>query len=198
MEQKLASSKSIRGTTQPATVRGALVVGLQKWLAQELTAESREALLATLPEEDVAVWRSRSLVNTSQHAAELFRRFGDALVRDWGRGDPRCLCDVGAFVAMNDLATYMKVLMKLGSPSFVSSRFPRIWDHYFSAGQLEVTARHERGCTVEIAGWQPYGVIGTFGAQGWMRAAIAYSGGKAVDVLHQTVGSVARYELRWS
>lgn len=182
----------------PPTVRGALLAGLKKWLLATHGPAGLDAVLAEVPRADHRTWKRAALVSTSHFPATAIRRFGDAVVKVWGNGDPRCLRDVGAFVAFDDLATYLKVAMKLGSPSFVASRFPKIWSHYFNAGSLTVTARDAKRVLVELMDWQPYGDIAAFGAEGWMRAALVYSGAHHVVVEHaEGPRGSRRYDLGW-
>jgi len=112
------------------------MVGLKKWLLETHGQAGLERLLAALPTSDHATWDGPLLIHTSQHPADLFLRFGDAVLKIWAGDDRQYIANVGAYIAMNDLASYMKVLMKLGTPAFVASRFGRIWSHYFSAGEM--------------------------------------------------------------
>lgn len=182
-----------------ATVRGALIVGLKKWVLDNKGGAALEQLVGELPEKERAVWRSQVLLHTQHHPASVFKNFGDAATKIFGANDPKYLRQIGAFVAINDLATYMKILMKLGTPSFVSSRFPRIWSHYFSVGELLVTQRTDRSVSIEVRGWQPYGLLASFGAEGWMQAALEYSGAKRVVAVHTSTGDQTRkYEFTWA
>lgn len=180
------------------TVRGALIVGMKKWLDETHGATGLRTLQAHLPEHEREMWDTGIVVHTARYPASCFRNFGEAAVKLWGRGDPNYLRGVGAFVAFNDLGTYMKIMMRLGSPSFVIRRFPRVWSHYFSDGSLHTNELGERHAFVEIRNWQPYGELGVYGAHGWMKAALEYSGAKRTSVRHEAPAAAAHtYEFRW-
>jgi hypothetical protein len=194
-----ASAPTLRTASTGPTVRGALMVGLKKWLDENQGERGLRAIQAHLPEDERDLWDKGLLVHTARYSATAFSNFGRTAMQQWGRGDPRYLRDIGAFVAFNDLASYMKVMMKLGTPGFIARRFPRIWDHYFSAGALEISEHGDRHLSVEIKDWQPFGELSVFGAEGWMRAALEYSGAKRTSVRHEgTPNGPRSYEFRWS
>ncbi len=179
--QRIAPSSERRPI---AFVRGAIAIGAKKWVEDQHGPTGFAELLSLLTKEDRAVWTTGLLLNNAQFPAESFREYCESIVKLWGKGEPRFLRSVGAAIAFADLATYMKIMMKLGTPSFIVSRFPKIWQHYFTAGELTVLERSSTNARVELSGWEVYGLANAYASEGWMAAAIEYSGGKRLKVDH--------------
>jgi hypothetical protein len=142
---------------------------------------------------------ARSIVSTSRVPAAAFRALGEAMIQCFGLEGPGGFYIACGSVAVSDLSSYMKVLMKLGTPSFVAQRFPRAWSHYFSDGKLEMGVCASESAEFSVTGAEVYGEPAILGTVGWVRAALIYAGAKRVSVQHTRERSdVHRYRLSWT
>ena len=167
---------------EPPTVRGALLLGVQSWLSSELSVTQFEAFTASLIPEDAAIVSDRSVINQSRIPAEQFGRITERMIDRWGLEGPRGFHSIAGHIAIADLKGYMKVLLHLGTPKFVLHRFPKVWHHYFSHGEVTVTELGGNVFRVNLSGAAIYGAGAVEGNVGWMRAALEYSGAKSVKV----------------
>jgi uncharacterized protein (TIGR02265 family) len=94
----------------------------------------------------------------------------------------------------------MKVLMRIGTPHFVLNRFPRVWHHYFSHGELTVEEGGECSAEVIIRGAGVYGSAATEGSFGWMQGALEYAGAKGVKVTKRSVSDPTNlvFLIQWN
>ncbi len=180
------------------TVAGAVFVGVRNWFECTHGPEKTERLFNSLDPKDKQLALSRALVNTSRVPAHIWCELGAQAIAEFGTNGDAGYHAAASAVAMDALNGYMKVLMKLGTPSFVLSRFPRVWRHYFSGGELTVEKRTSNSGTLLISDAEEFGEAAMEGAVAWMRGALSYSGGKEVNVLRtRLTPSDSRYQLRW-
>lgn len=182
-----------------ATVSGSVFLGLRRWFDEQYGREVFESLLDELPADARDLALSRALVNTSRIPAAIWSEIGRQAIARYGLNGDKGFYAAAMSIAMDDLSGYMKVLMKIGTPSFVLSRFPRVWRHYFSEGELEIVKRDAHSGTVVVRGAAAYGSAAQEGAVGWMRAAISYAGGRDVKVIRSQISEdESHYRIRWS
>lgn len=181
-----------------ASVRGVLLIGFVDWLVREHGQRYADELIDRQPVEVQDLVRGRALIQTSRVSASLFRALAVDLIAEHGLEGPKGFRSAAAHIATEDLASYMKMLISLGSPEFVVKRFPRVWRHYFDTGTLKVTIDGPHTAEVVLEGAAIYGAAGLEGAVGWMRAALAISRAKRPSVERlDTSGDPARYRVRW-
>lgn len=168
-------------------VRGALLLGIQTWFKSELSSTAQESFSTKLQAGVAHLITDRSVVNQSKIPADQFRLLCDEMIATWGLDGPRGFHAIIGCIALSDLRGYMKVLMRVGTPLFVLNRFPRVWHHYFSHGELSVEEGGERSAEVCIRGAGVYGTAAIEGSFGWMQGALEYSGAKGVRVTKRAV-----------
>jgi hypothetical protein len=169
-----------------AAVKGLIFRGARTWIINSRGEAGFEQFLAALPEGDRALWTESIILPVSWMPARLYRSMYDAEEALWGTGDGRIFRTAAASVAIDDLSTVMKLLMKLGSPGTVANRFPGVWDRYFDTGSLHIRS-NERG-KLEVAldeAAQVYGKAGCHGTIGWMGEALRYAGAGELRIDHR-------------
>jgi hypothetical protein len=113
---------------------------------------------------------------------ELLAKIDGAVIHGPMRGDVSLMKALGNEVARSDLSTVYKMLLKLGSPSFVIKRSGVVYGAYVRGGTvaaLDVGPKHAR--TALIEGSLPM-YFCAYGIPGWLSAALELSGGKKVEV----------------
>lgn len=185
-----------------SNVRGAIVIGTLDWLRQTHGAAGYEAVRDRASAEATEVLTSRILLNSSWIPASAFDNINEQIVTLFHDGDWTATQAIGAHVAMADLSSYMKVFMRVATPRFILSRFPKIWRHYFSRGELSpspVEAKHS--ASFSLVGADGYGRGGCGGTMGWTEAALRKTGATAARVSHDICvfrgASHCLFKARW-
>jgi hypothetical protein len=186
--------------SEPAIVRGALLLGVQAWIKEDLPNTAAQDFKSQLLPDDARLLTGRHFVNQSPIPAEQFRRICDQIIRIWGIDGPRGFRKIAGRIAISDLKGYMKVLLRMGTPSFVLHRFPRVWHHYFSHGSLEVAEAGDGTFQVTLRDASIYGDGAIEGNIGWMQAALEYSGARGVKVIKTPTSDPDNvvYSVSWS
>jgi len=182
------------------TVRGAVILGLRAWVGTQSGSSGEERLRAALGKSEATLLFESAVVNTTLVPASAFKSLSEQMIAHLGLEGPRGFHAAAGHVALGDLAGYMKVLLKFGSPSFLIHRFPRIFKHYFSHGGIEVVSESDGRAHVRVSGASAYGDGALEGTPGWIRAAITYSGAKGVRVVRRDAADKKStdYVVTWS
>jgi uncharacterized protein (TIGR02265 family) len=187
---------SADGSPLMPTVRGVVLLGLLDWVRSEHGEPGLARVLAQLSEAAQARFggpRPKLVATTPIPAAEL-AELAAAIIKNW---DVPAYHAAAAHVAMSDLNSYMKLFLKVGTPSFVLRRLPRVLSHYCSVGELSIVEASTGGASLRIASVQAYGRAITEGAVGWIRAALELSGAKDLTIDTDLRDGEGQYTLRW-
>lgn len=181
-------------------VRGVLLLGIQAWVKSELSSVALESFLNKLQPDVARLITERIVVNQSEIPADNFRRLCDEIIAAWGLDGPRGFHVIVGRIAISDLRGYMKILMRIGTPNFVLNRFPRVWHHYFSHGELTVEKTGERSVQVCIRGAGAYGSAASDGSLGWMQGALEFAGAKGVKVIKRSISDPNNlvFTIQWN
>lgn len=165
-----------------AAVKGLIFQGARVWLLKTHGEAGLEKFLSALPPEDRKLWEDSLILPISWLPARLYRSMFEVEQKIWGNGE---FARAAASVALNDLSTVLKVMMKLSSVSTVANRLPSFWGHYFDTGSLTLVSNEPGKVTIafDVAA-QVYGEAGCQGAIGWVGAALQYAGAKNLQVEH--------------
>jgi uncharacterized protein (TIGR02265 family) len=168
-------------------VRGSLFLGIRAWLKAELSSTEMKSFLRRLQPPVARLVTERVVINQSEIPAADFCSLCDAVIEAWGLDGPRGLHTIVGRVAVSDLGGHMRILMRIGTPRFVLSRFPRVWRNYFSHGELTVEEDGERAALVCIRDAGAYGRVVVEGSYAWMLAALKCAGAKDVKLTRRSV-----------
>jgi uncharacterized protein (TIGR02265 family) len=191
-----ASVMTSGATPSSPTVRGVVMLGLLDWVRAEHGEPGLARVLAQLPEE----LRSRyegprpKVVATTPIPAPELADLAAAIISNW---ELPAYHAAAAHVAMSDLNGYMRLFLKVGTPSFVLRRLPRVLTHYCSVGELSIVDSHASAATLSLVDVEAYGRAITEGAVGWIRAALELSGAKELHIDSRIDAGRAQYTLRW-
>jgi hypothetical protein len=182
--EKGRRSDRMESKTISGSVKGLVFKNFKTWLLDEFGQHGFRKFLSYLSPSERELWDCQKLSVVAWYPAEVYINLYNAIIALWGEKDSAVFRKGAAFVAYQDLSSIMKALMRLGTPSFVASRFPIAWRHYFSAGLVHITASDECSLTMEILDADVYGVAGCEGVIGWTSMALEYSGAKKLVVEH--------------
>jgi hypothetical protein len=117
-------------------------------------------------------------------------------------GDLSQMKHFGSTIARYDLSTIYKVLLKVGSPSFVLKRVNIVYSTYIRGGAMAATHVTKEHAMISLAeGDFPF-YFCEQGIPGWFSAAVELSGGKDVQVdqiecVHRGAAHCV-WEARWA
>ena len=178
------------------TVRGIALLGLLDWVRQTHAEPGLERALACMSEAAQARYAGPrpKVVATARIPAVDFADLAAAIIDAWGLP---AYHEAAAHVAISDLNSYMKLFLKIGTPTFVLRRLPKVLGHYCSTGELVVVEVHDKTAVLAISGVGAYGRGISEGAVGWIRAALELSGAEDLTIETAMNDGGGRYHLRW-
>lgn len=157
------------GHSPTPTVRGIVMLGLLDWVRRQHGAPGLGELFDRLPSvfsEQYGGPRPTVLGTTPVPAGEL-ASLAAKIIQQWGLPAYHA---AAAHVALSDLNGYMRLFLKVGTPTFVLRRLPRVLSHYCSEGALTIEDVGSGTAIVSIRGVDAFGVAIYEGAIGWLRA----------------------------
>lgn len=126
-------------------VKGSLLVNLRTFVAQESAAPGAwDALLAKVPSSDRTVLSGIILVG-GWYPVGVWNRALDTYLPSNFKDPDAGMAKLASFVAERDLPTLFRLVLKIGTPDFVMSRTPSLYNRYFDAGSFtpsKVEANH--------------------------------------------------------
>lgn len=185
-------------------IRGYSLRQTARYLETKFDADARERALATLPAEtrtalatfDAGGWYPRI------HSAALFRaiaaaRGGDHTYRD--------LVGCGEFIAGEATNTFLRLLMKVMTPTLFAKKVPDFWTRDQRGGHFEVDVERAGAGAIDMAlvdveGYDHIGVVSI----GWIQFGMAALGKRDVRVTQDGWSAAAPgprrigYQVRWS
>lgn len=126
--------------------RGPNFVYAREFVVATRGEETWNAVLAQLPPDAHAVWRSE-LTPVSSHPFAAFKAMTVVLARVIGARPEEELAQMYEFIADRSLSAIYKVFFRLADPAFVIRNYPKLWSRFFTAGTVEVPVA-ERGHAV--------------------------------------------------
>ncbi len=185
------------GSSPTPTVRGVVLLGLLDWIRITHGEPGVESVLASLSgsvRPRYAGPRPKLIATTPVPASEL-AALAEAIIERWGQASFE---RAAAHVALSDLSGYMKLFLKVGSPTFIVRRLPRVLNHYASIGVLDIESCETGRARLHIRNVAAYGPAMNVGTIGWVRAALEASGARTVEVQAELGEGIGTYDVRWS
>ena len=170
---------------EEATVKGQLLLGAKRYIRDKFGAAGYNKFMQNQTPEDRVLWEEKPMLPVSRVPVRLFIGLYETFVKIWSE---KAFAVAAAEVAFYDLNSIMKLFMKMGSPSFVGSRFPKIWHQYFNQGEMKIIKQDEHSLTLQLLNAETYGKGGCEGAVGWTGKALEFSGAKNLKVSQTQCG----------
>lgn len=187
-------------------VKGNALGKLKSCVANRHGDAGMERWTAELGPEDAAMLRGLILPN-SWYPVRLWNTLADRYVTLFGAGDMQSFRAVAEQIAEEDLHTFFKVLLKLGSPAMVIRRASSLWERYFDEGTMDATELgpshfHVRLTAPRDAERGAGRVTCSVGVPAWQERALRTAGGKGVRAAHVSCrfkGALAcEYDVTWA
>lgn len=172
-----ASSTSWKGYS----VKGNLVAARAAYVRTTWGEDGTRAVLERLEGEPRRVFESEVLP-FQWFGFDLLATIDASIIHGPMREDVSLMKQFGNEIARADLSTLYKMLLKLGTPSFVIKRSGVVYSTYVRGGSMaasDVGPKHARISMLE--GNLPM-YFCSYGIPGWFSAALELSGGKSVNV----------------
>jgi hypothetical protein len=164
-----------------ATVKGLIFIGAKKWFAENKSPAEFEKFVQAFPENERDFWTKSTLMPITKVPASIYCNMYKIISAQLGELVFRT---IAATVAFNDLGTFMRIFIKLGTPAFTANSFPGAFKQYFSAGEFKAVNVASHAAEFELLGAEPYGEAGCSGTLGWTRMALEYAGAKNLIADH--------------
>jgi len=164
-----------------ATVKGLIFIGVKKWFAENKPTEDFERFIKTFPENERDFWTKSTVMPISKVPASLYINTYKAFCTLWSEA---LFQTVAATVAFNDLGTFMRIFIKLGTPAFTANSLSGAFKQYFNVGEFKIVSVTSHAAEFELIGAEAYGEAGCSGTLGWTRMALEYAGAKHLVADH--------------
>ena len=166
-----------------ANVKGPAVIQLKEFLRDRHGDEGLKKILDQLtPEERILV--TEKLLPISKVPAPIYDKIYQGVKTLFGGGKGDYYAVIHEYVGEKSLNSFMKMLLKLGSPSFVAHNAPVVWKHFFDTGRMLKVAGTSNSVDYVIEDAEAYGEWLCHSIIGFGRMAIRMSGGKNIRVNH--------------
>jgi hypothetical protein len=166
-----------------STVKGTAFRGYRRYLDKRLAQDDREAILAPLPPEIVALFSGNTLLANSMYPIELQHRFLESFAGVFGNDSEGHLRKLGAEVAETDLSGVYRVFIWAASVPQTMSILTKVWNSYFSSGvaRWQAEGKHNGVTRITDRHQHPlhYPVVA-----GYIEVAVRLAGGKNARVTY--------------
>lgn len=187
-------------------VKGSALGKLKNCVVQRHGDAGMQRWTAELGVEDAAVLRGLILPN-AWYPVRLWNSLVDRYVTLFGAGDAQSFRLVAEQIAEDDLHSFFKVLLKLGSPAMVLRRASSLWERYFDEGTMDAaelgpTRFHIRLMAPRDAERGAGRVTCAVGVPAWQDRALRTAGARSVRTAHVSCrfkGALAcEYDVTWT
>jgi uncharacterized protein (TIGR02265 family) len=165
--------------SEQAQVKGSVVLAR----LELITAKGVfDRVMAALPSEDQAVWRSIVLA-TSWYPFEMAKRLDHAIASVLSPKHKRqFFLDIGRASADANLLTIHKAFVNASDPQYLLSRAPQIYMKYYDKGRRTYEKTSPTSCVLRTFDAESVTVEDCLTVVGWHVRAIELSGGKDARV----------------
>jgi hypothetical protein len=168
-------------TWRSYSVKGNLVAARPRYVREKWGEDGFRNVLARLDGEPKRVFESE-IMPFAWFGFDVLAAIDSALVSGPMKGDITLMKAFGYEVARYDLSTLYKVLLKLGTPSFIAKRVGVIYRTYIRGGNLIAPEVESTRARIVLADGSLPMYFCTHGVAGWFTCALELSGGKRVMV----------------
>lgn len=181
-------------STAEMSVKGTLMAARRRFVAARYGDDASERVRAALE------GRARELydnaISFSWYPLTEMVEIDRAILSQVMDGDLRAFDAFGEEVALHDLPTIYRVLLRVGSPGFLLKRAQVAYGAYFRGGRIqhEGSAAGEAGVIYD--GLMPY-YLCRYAVGGWLRAAVGLTGTKDVVVTKAECAHHGHERCRW-
>jgi len=156
--------------------KGPNFVFAREFILKHYGEQTWNQVLARMSDDMAVSWRNADLDHKLPFAT--FKAGTQALSDELGSPEIVELARMYEFIADRSLSTLYKAFFRLTSPAFVIRNYPRLWEMFFNAGEVEVDLPEKNQATVTFTlpeiflDWLPPACLG------YSQRAVEMAGGK--------------------
>jgi hypothetical protein len=162
--------------------KGPNFVFAREFILDRYGEQTWNGVLARLPEEAATTWQDADLDDSLPFAD--FKAGALALAEELGSPEIVELAQMYEYIADRSLSTLYKAFFRITSPAFVIRNYPRLWEMFFTAGNVSVDLPERNQAIVTFTlpeiflDWLPPACLG------YSQRAVEMAGGKYFTI-HQ-------------
>ena len=130
------------------------------------------------------VFEAKGVLTSERINATVYRQLSESIIAYFGKGSPEIFKETAAYVTFADINSFLRTLIKVGTPTFIARQWPKAWAFYFSDGILKITKFKDKHVELELIDAEGYGLTACLAIQGWGEKSLELSGAKKAKVAH--------------
>ena len=166
-------------------VKGAALRSSITYLREHFPAEIQQKVMESL-QEDQRTILSRPILVSDWYDAELLYSFMHAVAEVSVQDERVIFHAMGRQSCDDGLNTVYKLFFKIGSPAFIIKRAAQVWGNYYDEGKMEVLDSSSKFAHLRLLEQHLPNVAMCMRVTGWMERAVEFSGGRNVQLDHNT------------
>ena len=163
-----------------AIVKGQMFITAKKW-AETQSEEKKKMFYQKVSPELLKRLENNYVGLVTPIEAKYYIEWVDVAIEVYGEDSIKKVSD---FIAVENLSTFLKFLMKIGSPSYIASNFPKAHRLYFNQSEINIMKLNKKNLALELVNGEVYGKGMCIGLQSWVSKALEYSGAKKLQSSH--------------
>lgn len=181
-------------------VRGTALLSCERYLTERFGKAAWPRVLSGLDADDRE--RLEDVVDSERYRFSLLLKVGRRAQELFGAQEPRLHEEMGRASADHGVSGLYKVLFRMGSPKFIISQAPQVWNSHFNSGEMRAVLAEKDRAVVELADFAEPAPEVCERVMGWLARCVELAGGDKVQIVHTECvhrgGKVCRYEGSWS
>jgi hypothetical protein len=178
-------------------LKGIGFINSRHFVESKFGSNKWQEVLGSLSRDDADIVRGASAVGW--YDAYVFGRLLRAIDTICGKGDLSLMKEIGAYEAEQDFNRVTRTLMRVVEPMSIFKMAKRLWSHFQSSGDFNVTAT-EGGADVTLDNW----VVDEAQCRevlAYVVRLVEFTGGKSVSATHSECrgrgGARCVFQIRW-
>lgn len=134
---------------QEIRARGVNFIYAKEYILKTHGEEFWKTLISKLPADTAKLWTS-PLLSLSNYPFKEFKLMVYALNKELNSDDIQNTAALYAFIADRSLNTLYKVFFRMANPSFVLKNYPKLWDRFFTSGEVTVPVAEKNTAQIKF------------------------------------------------
>jgi len=129
--------------------RGVNFLYAKEYIISKYGAEFFNKLKSQMTKEASIVW-SGPILSLSSYQFEHFKQMVYALCKELKSDEVESTAELYAYIADRSLNNLYKVFFRLSQPSFVLKNYPKLWDRFFTSGEVTVPSADKNTAQIKF------------------------------------------------
>lgn len=134
---------------QEIRARGVNFIYAKEYIIKTHGEEFWNKLISKLPSETAKVWSS-PLLSLSNYPFKDFKLMVNIISKELASDEIQSTAALYAFIADRSLSTLYKVFFRMANPSFVLKNYPKLWDRFFTSGEVTVPIAEKNNAQIKF------------------------------------------------